>query len=62
MTSSAQSICNSPFSDINIAILRVEGIFAKIIFNITIIGTDKIIPTIHQIALQNHNAIIITRG
>ncbi|MBT3729013.1 hypothetical protein HOF65_02610 [bacterium] len=62
IVSSHPSTCNSHFSDNSIAILRVAGIFANIIFMITIIGTDKSIPTIPHKVPQNHNDIIITNG
>jgi hypothetical protein len=53
---------NSHFSDNNIAIGLVAGILAKIIFIITIIGTDNNIHTIHHNDHQNDKDIIIARG
>ncbi|MEA3387039.1 MAG: hypothetical protein U9Q66_01255 [Patescibacteria group bacterium] len=50
------------FSDSSIATGRVESNFDRTILIIAISGTDKNIPTIHQIYPQNHNAIIITSG
>jgi len=61
-TSSPQSTCNSHFSESNIAIGLVAGIFQSTIFIITIRGTDNNIPTIPQILPQNHNETIITSG
>jgi hypothetical protein len=62
ITTSSESIVNSHFSESKIAMLRVDGIFDKIIFIITIIGTDNNIQIIHHIAHQNKRVIIITKG
>ncbi|MDF1682360.1 MAG: hypothetical protein P1U46_00915 [Patescibacteria group bacterium] len=59
---SVQSTCRSHFSERSIAIGLVTGIFANIIFIITIIGTDNNIPTTHHNAHQNQRDIIITNG
>lgn len=61
-TSTSPSIWSSHFSERRIAIGLVEGILASTILIITIIGTDKSIPTTHQIAPQNQREIIITKG
>jgi hypothetical protein len=44
------------------AIGLVTGIFASIIFIITIIGTDNNIPITHHKLHQKANDIIITKG
>jgi hypothetical protein len=44
------------------AIGLVDGIFASIMLIITIIGTERSIPTTHQIVPQNQREIIITKG
>jgi len=62
ITSASASISSSHFSESSIAILRVAGIFAKIIFMITIIGTERSIPVIPQIVHQKARARIITSG
>ncbi|MDR1944942.1 MAG: hypothetical protein LBQ59_02385, partial [Candidatus Peribacteria bacterium] len=49
-------------SDNKIAIGLVVGILARIIFIITIIGTDKSIQRIHQIIHQKAREVIITKG
>ena len=51
-----------PFFDNKIAMDRVDGMCAKIIINITEIGTLKIIPNIPHKAPQNDSPIITTKG
>jgi hypothetical protein len=56
------SICKSHFSDNKIAIGLIAGISAKIIFIITMIGTDRIIPGIHHIFPQSAREVIKNNG
>lgn len=62
MFTSSSEILSTHFSENNIAIGRVDGIAARIIFMITMIGTDNNIPTTPQREPQNTSDRIITNG